>query len=120
MKILRQLHLYLGCVFAPLIVFFCVSGVWQTLNIRLPDGVFSQVTHLLTTIHTGHSLKFGEPSTLSSPVLEVVVVLMALCLIATIVLGVMMAFKFGRSRVAIGCLAAGIVVPLILVLARLF
>jgi uncharacterized iron-regulated membrane protein len=30
MKFLRQLHLYLGCFFAPLVAFFALTGIIQT------------------------------------------------------------------------------------------
>jgi len=29
MKWIRTLHLYLGCLFAPMLIFFCASGAWQ-------------------------------------------------------------------------------------------
>lgn len=32
MKLIRKLHLYLGCLFAPLIIFFSITGAWQTFN----------------------------------------------------------------------------------------
>jgi len=32
MKFLRTLHLYLGCLFAPMLIFFAVSGSWQLFN----------------------------------------------------------------------------------------
>ncbi len=53
MKNLRSLHLYLGCIFAPLLLFFAASGIWQTLGIRLP------LLQRLSTIHTSHVLKVG-------------------------------------------------------------
>ena len=45
---------------------------------------------------------------------------MAIAFIVTTVLGIIMAFKYGRNRRAsLYCLAAGIVVPLLLVLIRI-
>src|SRR3984893_5595591 len=32
MRFLRTLHLYLGCLFAPILIFFAVSGSWQLFN----------------------------------------------------------------------------------------
>jgi hypothetical protein len=32
MRFLRTLHLYLGCLFAPILIFFVVSGSWQLFN----------------------------------------------------------------------------------------
>ena len=37
MKTLRTLHLYLGCIFAPILIFFAVSGLWQTMGWTLDD-----------------------------------------------------------------------------------
>jgi len=32
MKKLRRVHLYLGCFFAPLLIFYVVTGWYQTVN----------------------------------------------------------------------------------------
>jgi len=34
MQKLRQIHLYLGCFFAPMILFFALSGVWQEFGLN--------------------------------------------------------------------------------------
>jgi hypothetical protein len=31
-KVMRNIHLYLGVFFAPLLLFFLISGSWQTFN----------------------------------------------------------------------------------------
>ena len=111
MQKFRSVHLYLGCVFAPLLLFFAVSGIWQTLGQRSP------LLDRLATIHTSHQLKTGEA--LTSPLLAGFVLVMAFSFILTTVLGVVMAVKFGRSRrAAYGCLAVGVAVPLLIVLIR--
>ena len=109
MQKLRSLHLYLGCVFAPLLLFFAVSGLWQTL------GWSSPWLHRLSTIHTSHQLKSG--GSLTSPLLLGFVVVMAASFIVTTLLGVVMAVKFGRRRRAVYvCLALGVLIPLALIL----
>src|SRR4051794_22211702 len=90
MQRLRSIHLYLGCVFAPLLLFFSVSGIWQTF------GIHSTVLSRLSTIHTSHQLKDG--SALTSPLLRIFVLVMAVSFIITTLLGVVMAIKYGRSR----------------------
>ncbi len=111
MQRLRSIHLYLGCIFAPLLLFFTVSGIWQTLGIRTPFW------RLLATIHTSHQLKTGGG--LSSFSLKIFVLIMAVSFVVMTILGVVMAVKFGRSRRAVyGCLAFGVVCPLIFVLIR--
>ncbi|MEO6054155.1 MAG: hypothetical protein ABIP97_09100 [Chthoniobacterales bacterium] len=119
MKTLRFIHLYLGCLFAPLIVFFAISGLWQTKILHI--GKTSAIGPLLTrlsSIHTGRTPKIGGG--LSSIYMECFVILMALCLIFTIIAGVILAFKYGRTRIAAVCLAAGITVPVALALIALY
>ncbi len=112
MKPLREIHLYLGCIFAPMIMFFCLSGIWQTLGWQWPrEGRGASALALLSTLHTGRGFKVGDPPTLSSPLMHVFVVVMAACLMATICLGVFMAFKFGHRRPAMFCLALGVLAP---------
>jgi hypothetical protein len=48
MKKLRLLHLYLGCIFAPMLLFFAISGIWQTLGIG-----HSGLLAMLSTVHLG-------------------------------------------------------------------
>lgn len=116
MKMIRQLHLYLGCVFAPLLGFFALSGLWQTLRLgREEPGMLRH----LSTIHTGQALKSPDLASLSSPYLQVFVTLMTIAWMATMVLGIVMAFRFGRRRVAGYCLLAGFLIPVFLVLGAL-
>jgi hypothetical protein len=118
MNRLRQIHLYLGCVFAPLLAFFALSGIWHNyfLYYSRPDEHHPRVRHVLmvlSSLHTGRGLKSGE--TLSSPTLRFFVAAMALSLLVTMLLGIVMAFRFGRARVALLCLLAGVVIPLVLI-----
>lgn len=113
MQKLRSIHLYLGCLFAPILLFFAVSGIWQTYA-PAPAYQKSKVLAWLSTIHTAHPLKVG---TLSSAVLRGFVVVMAVSFIVTTILGIVMAVKFGKSRRAgFWCLAAGVVFPLAVIL----
>src|ERR1017187_6603886 len=107
MKKLRALHLYLGCIFAPMLIFFAMSGIWQTLGIR--SGIFVW----LSTIHTEWQLKNG--SHFGSWPLRIFVVVMAASFVISTSLGVVMALKHGGSRKAIYCLACGVILPLAIV-----
>jgi len=92
---------------------FLISGIWQTL------GLHSPVLERLSTIHTEVRLKNG--SELSSFALQVFVIVMAVSFIVTTILGIAMAVKFGRSRkAAYCCVVFGVLLPLVLVLLRLF
>jgi hypothetical protein len=113
MQKLRSIHLYLGCIFAPLLLFFAISGIWQTL------GWNSLFLQKLSSIHTERRWKDG--SELGSFPLRVFVIIMALSFILTTILGVIMALKFGRNRkAALYCLALGISIPFVFVLLRIF
>jgi hypothetical protein len=116
MSLLRRLHLYLGCFFAPMLIFFSVSGIWQVYGIQWAEP--NRLLRLLSTIHMGHNLRSKDPHgfTLTSPYLEFFVVLMAASLVISILLGVIMAFKFGRGTMALASLAAGVFVPLVLII----
>jgi len=117
MNFLRRFHLYLGCFFAPMLVFFCVSGIWQVYGLQWVKG--PNILTYLSTNHMGHNLFFKDPAkayTFTSPYLEFFVVLMAGSLILSIILGVIMAFKFGRGTLALASIAAGTFLPLILII----
>ena len=104
MQRLRSIHLFLGCIFAPLLLFFAVSGLWQTL------GFQSEFLQKLSSVHTQRAWKDG--SELGSFALRVFVVLMTVSFIITTILGVILAFKFGRNRRAVMLvLALGVVIP---------
>jgi len=107
MKQLRRLHLYLGCVFAPMLLFFAISGIWQTLGLG-----HSGALAMLSTAHLGTRLKSGF--TLSSAVLRWFIVLMALGFIVSAILGIVMALTQGPNRkAAFYCLALGVVFPIV-------
>jgi hypothetical protein len=115
MQKLRSIHLYTGCIFAPLLLFFAVSGICQTLGLHNRSHFLMR----LSTIHTSHGLKAGGG--LSSVLLMWFVLVMAVSFIATTILGIMMALKFGKSRrAAFYCLAAGVVVPAAIVVITLW
>jgi hypothetical protein len=110
MQKLRSVHLYLGCIFAPLLLFFAFSGLWQTLGLHAP------FLDRLSTIHTSHGTKAGNG--FNSLFLMIFVILMAVSFVITTLLGVVMALKFGRRRAAFYCLAFGVAVPMILIMLR--
>ena len=113
MQKLRSLHLYLGCIFAPLLLFFAVSGIWQALGWRTP------LLKLISTIHTLKNLKSGEG--FSSLPLKIFALGMTVSFIVMTILGVVLALKYGRSRRAVyWCLALGVIIPLALILLRAF
>jgi hypothetical protein len=120
MKQIRQLHLYLGTLFAPIIIFFAFSGALQTFNFHesTKDGSYKAPAWIvaLANIHKDQRLARG-PGGGSSLLLKWFVVLMAVGLIATTILGIYMAFKFNRDkRVVAGLIVAGILIPVVALL----
>lgn len=107
---LRSLHLYLGCIFAPMLLLFALTGIWQTVGIHGTKWM-----SMLSSIHTGAK----KGATLTSLPLKCFIILMALAFIITTILGIMMAVNYGRNkRVAYYCLAFGVAFPLLLILIR--
>jgi hypothetical protein len=107
MKKLRSLHLYLGCIFAPMLLFFAISGIWQTIGMHFHSGALAG----LSTIHMGMRLKSGF--TLSSVVLRGFIIVMALGFIVSTILGIIMAVtQGGNRRTAFYCLVFGVLFPL--------
>jgi hypothetical protein len=100
-----------------MLLFFGISGFWQTFDPEYDHH--SKALALLSTIHKGNALKSG--GTLTSHLLQDFILLMALCFILTTFLGVIMALKYGHSRkIAIVCLAVGVLCPLAMILFTYF
>ena len=134
MKRLRQIHLYLGCLFAPVLIFFAVTGAWQLFGLHrgTKDGYRPpQVVSLLSEIHKFQHFPVTStnPDTSSNPrprpfqtsyniedtPLRYFILAASVGLVVSTILGIIMAFRFGRSRIsAILCLLAGVVVPVII------
>ena len=120
MKRIRQLHLWLGILFSPLIIFFAFSGALQTFNLHDSEKSGSYVAPAwiakIAEVHKNQRLvhERGVPPSL---LLKGLVALMAVGLIVSSVSGIYMAFRFGRDRRLIwGLLTAGIVLPALLLL----
>ena len=120
MKQIRQLHLYLGTLFAPLIIFFAFTGAMQTFGWHqsLKNGSYNAPAWIvaLSEIHKDQRMAHGAKSSLA---LKWFVVFMAVGLIATTLLGIYMAFKSNRdARVVTALIAIGIIIPLAALLLR--
>ena len=116
MLFLRRLHLYLGCLFAPVLIFFAISGGWQLyrLNDKAKDGSYvppAPVT-VLSAIHKNSHLP-GKPELAYTP-LRTFMLAAAVGLVVTTLLGVVMAFRSCRSWLTpVLCLVAGVAIPLV-------
>lgn len=125
MKLLHRMHLLLGCLFAPLLLYYCLSGASQALglNFQWKDGKnqatllseFSRPHKAMTM--PGASGSNQKKSTVSnrSESFKYFAVAMALGISATLILGVVMAYKYFRPRWMVSViLAAGLAVPVLM------
>ncbi|MEO0508305.1 MAG: hypothetical protein AAF065_00415 [Verrucomicrobiota bacterium] len=110
MKRIRALHLYLGCFFAPLLSFFCISGIWQMFSLH--RGAESpKALAVLSTLHTTMGLKSGD--NLSYWFTDFMTIAMSLALLLTIALGVYIGFKSANRVKALYALSLGILIPVV-------
>ena len=116
MRLLRSLHLVLGCFFAPLLLFYAVSGFWQVFGWQWSKNYDERGLALASTVHTGRGLKGGDISTLSSDPMRWFAAAMAVCLVVMVVTGLVLALRSAKSRTAAWAIAAGFVIPLAFVL----
>jgi hypothetical protein len=122
MKWIRIVHLCLGCLFAPLLIFFCASGAWQLFGLHraakkalvVPDGSYVPPEWMvsLSSVHLRQGI--DGLSNHASPAFRWFALALALGMIVTAVLGLVMAFRRGRGRwVAVGATVAGLVLPVL-------
>jgi ABC-type nitrate/sulfonate/bicarbonate transport system permease component len=114
MKFLRKVHLYLGCLFAPMLIFFAVSGSWQLFNwhesTKDNSYVAPRALAILSDIHKDAHIP-PTPGRRPTP-LRYFMLAAAIGLIVSAVLGVIMAYRFSRRPMAATiCLLCGILVP---------
>jgi hypothetical protein len=114
-KAMRSVHLYLGVFFAPLLLFFLISGAWQTfgLNHASEDGSYEPpaIIKSLSQVHKNQRWVDGAMVPQPSMPFRYLIVLMSAGLLLTTVLGILMAFKYTRPWIVWGCLLMGIAVP---------
>ena len=113
MKQIRQLHLYLGTLFAPMIIFFAFSGALQTFQwhekgksatYRPPAWIVT-----LAQIHKNERMAQADGKSVA---LRWFIMVMSVGLIITTLLGIYMAFKFNRDRRIIwGLMGLGFIIP---------
>jgi hypothetical protein len=121
MKTLRQLHLYLGSLFAPLIFYFCLSGAWQVFRWNdvpkdSPSAMHS-VLHELSNPHTHSTLPGRNPKIAHSTFFDIAATASALGMILTALLGVVLAVRFARQPSLVYlCLGTGLFLPLVFLL----
>jgi hypothetical protein len=116
---MRKLHLYVGCLFAPLLIYFSLSGMWQTFRLHkhAKGTVASPMQNVLETLsgpHTDGNLGKGKnPSLLFRIFSEI----MAIGFIFTALLGIQMGLQMKRARKSvIWTVIAGALLPILFLL----
>jgi hypothetical protein len=119
MRLIRRIHNYLGVFFAPLLLFFVGTGWYQSFN---PDRLKSpseaeSLAQKLRVVHTDQIFpSAGEVRRPASPrPFRALVSAMAAAMIVTTGLGLVLAFRVGRSRwPVVVALVAGLILPMLL------
>ncbi len=119
MKFIRRAHLFLGCFFTPLLLFYILTGWYQTVNPnRLKDP--SEAISLLQKFRVVHSDQiYPAENQLDKPAspkyFKALVVVMAVAATLTITLGLVLSFKLLRPVWPVWlCLALGILLPMLM------
>ena len=116
MKQLRRVHLYLGCFFTPLLLFFLATGWYQTFHVnrnKKPGEAETWISRL-TSIHKDQLYPAESASGYSTRLFQMLVALMAIALMLTIVLGLVLAVRTLRPPWLVWLsLALGILVPVL-------
>lgn len=118
MKRLRQLHLFLGVFFTPLLLFYIGTGWYQTVNtdrLKSPSEAETLVQKL-RVVHTDQIYpETGALRAGGSPKLfRALVVVMSVALIATALMGLVLAFRFSRVLWPVWLsLGLGLLVPVL-------
>jgi hypothetical protein len=140
----RVWHSYAGAFFAPAILFFSITGAFQTFNLHKPMPGYHPpaVLQALASMHKNQNLhvkyvdpagakagKRDKPDNGSAPapppiqsqvaqiVLKVFAALVCVGLTVTTVLGLYMSWMTTRRRTVLLCFGVGMVAPMLVMLA---
>jgi hypothetical protein len=119
MKNIRRIHLYLGCFFTPMLLFYILTGWLQVTNperLKSPADAETLVQKLRTVhvdqVYPGEE-EFVKPS--SSKAFKALTIIMCIAATITIVLGVVLAFKTLRDQWPVWVsLVLGILLPILM------
>ncbi len=120
MRGLRRAHTYLGLFFAPLLLFFIASGGYQVLDRdRLKDPSEAEsLIQKLRVVHTDQIYpKTGARKQPSSTPFRALTVVLSVAIVATTVLGVILAFRALKPWWLVWLtLLGGVMVPILFLL----
>jgi hypothetical protein len=118
-KAMRNIHLYLGCFFSPLLVLFLITGCWQCFDLhkssKAPGGYKAPtIVKSFSQIHMDQRWTSNNDHAESSVFFKYLIVLMSIGLLVTTVLGIVMAFKYTKPWMVWACLGFGVFIPFFL------
>lgn len=117
LKVVRRLHLYLGVFFTPLLLFFIVSGWYQTANPdrrKGPDEARA-FWDRVRSVHAEQILPNEKVERYSPKAMRWLVYAMSGALVLTLALGVVLAWKVLKNRwLVVLMLVLGFNFPLLL------
>lgn len=114
---LRKLHTYLAVFFAPLLLLFTITGWWQTVTVNRNKGLGFGKTWIekLSTIHVDQYYPVTGVRHYTTDLFKYLVIAMSIGLIITILLGLVMAWRFTKNKKKVMLtFLAGILVPVVL------
>ena len=118
MKTLRKIHLFLGCIFAPMLIFFTLTGALQTFNLheKQKNGYTPlKIVEDFAQIHRHQRIPVEGQKVPPSVPFRIFVAVMSAGLLVTIILGIIMAFRSTRNPLIIwGYLGLGVLIPIFL------
>ena len=116
MKNIRRWHLFLSCFFAPMLLFYVVTGWYQTLSQdRHKSAAEAQTLKAkLTSIHVDQIYPSEKAESFTPTLFKILVVIMSISLLISIALGIYLAFTVGRPRWAVWVsLVLGVLLPVL-------
>lgn len=116
MRLLRRIHLHLGVFFTPLLLFFVLTGWYQTVTPDRRKGASDSDDWIsrMTRVHVEQYYPSKTAESYSTKLFTALVVVLSIALSATVLLGVVLAFQALRSPWAVWLsLVLGFVVPLL-------
>jgi len=101
-KNLRKIHLYIGCLFAPALIFFIVTGCWQTfrLNDAKRDGSYTPpaIVKMMSSVHLHQKYQTGRGQGHPSEPFKIFVLAMSVFLLVTTATGLFLALQSTKRK----------------------
>ena len=116
MRRLRMFHLYIGVFITPMVIMFCLSGIWQAFRLHESKNEAYEPPALLKVVSAFHKvgkLK-GDQLLNPSPPYRWFVSIIGVSIAVSSCLGVLMAWRVSGSSRVLFLLAGGITIPLLL------